>query len=132
MYARYGPGAAHVCLRGSVADMSSISTHVLDLVRGRPAAGVRVTLEQLRSGAWEQVAHGQTDADGRIKDLVPRGSDISGVFRITFETKSYFETIGSPCFYPHVPIVFEVPSPGEHYHVPLLVGPYGYSTYRGS
>jgi len=113
--------------------MSSISTHVLDLVKGGPAQGVPISLErQDEGGVWHVLANGRTDADGRIKDLVPRGGDLRGTFRITFDTGAYFEGIGAPNFYPYVPVVFHIPSPGEHYHVPLLLGPYGYSTYRGS
>ncbi len=112
--------------------MSSISTHVLDLVRGAPAVDVPVTLDRLEGGDWKLLAHGRTDADGRIKDLVPRGSDVSGIFRITFDTGAHYAAQGTKGFYPTVPIIFEVPEPGQHYHVPLLIGPYGYSTYRGS
>jgi 5-hydroxyisourate hydrolase len=112
--------------------MSSISTHVLDLVRGGPAAGVPVVLERYDDGAWHPVTSGNTDGDGRIKDLVPRGEGRAGTWRITFDTRAYFATTGTRGFYPHVPIVFEVPEGDEHYHVPLLLGPYGYSTYRGS
>lgn len=112
--------------------MSSISTHVLDLVRGGPARGLAITLESQVGGDWVTVASGQTNDDGRIGDLVPRGSSVSGVFRITFETGAWYAAKGERCFYPRVPIIFEIPAPGEHYHVPLLIGPYGYSTYRGS
>ncbi len=112
--------------------MSSISTHVLDLARGGPAAGVPVRLERLDGERWSEVASGVTDADGRVKDLVPRGGEAQGTYRITFDTGAYFEAIGSRGFYPFVPVVFHIPAPGEHYHVPLLLGPFGYSTYRGS
>lgn len=112
--------------------MSSISTHVLDLTRGGPAVGVAVRLERWSDAAWTEIARGVTDADGRVKDLVPRGSDAVGVFRITFHTGPWFASHGGPGFYPEVPVVFEIPAIGEHYHVPLLLGPFGYSTYRGS
>ncbi len=112
--------------------MSSISTHVLDLARGGPAPGVPVVLERLEGEAWVPVTRGVTDADGRVKDLVPRGGEATGTYRLTFETGAYFAAIGTRGFYPFVPVVFHVPAPGEHYHVPLLLGPYGYSTYRGS
>ncbi len=113
--------------------MSSISTHVLDLVRGGPAQGVPISLEHLgEDGGWHELANGFTDGDGRIKDLAPRGGDLHGTFRITFDTGVYFARIGAANFYPYVPVVFHIPSIGEHYHVPLLLGPYGYSTYRGS
>ena len=112
--------------------MSSISTHVLDLVKGGPAQGVPVTLEHLDGETWTLVARGATDEDGRIKDLVPRGAAAEGTFRITFDTAAYFASTATTGFYPWVPIVFTIPAPGAHYHVPLLLGPYGYSTYRGS
>lgn len=111
--------------------MSSISTHVLDLVRGGPAVGVKIRLERHGDGGWTEIARGVTDADGRVKDLVPRGSDAVGVYRITFETGPWLRERGGG-FYPEVPVVFEIPVIGQHYHVPLLLGPYGYSTYRGS
>lgn len=112
--------------------MSSISTHVLDLVKGGPAAGIPVILQHLQGGAWRPIANGMTDADGRIKDLLPAGGDLSGTFQITFSTGAYLEASGHKGFYPYVPIVFQIPEPGGHYHVPLLLGPFGYSTYRGS
>lgn len=112
--------------------MSSVSTHVLDLVHGKPATGVQVRLERFADGAWVPFSSGTTDADGRIKDLVPAGRGEPGIWRITFETGAWFATHGVPGFYPHVPIVFEIAAGEAHYHVPLLLGPYGYSTYRGS
>lgn len=112
--------------------MSSISTHVLDLVRGGPAVGVQVTLERLEGESWVEIASGRTDGDGRIKDLVPRGASEQGTFRITFQTGAWFDESGVRGFYPFVPVVFHIPEVGQHYHVPLLLGPYGYSTYRGS
>ena len=112
--------------------MSSISTHVLDLVKGGPAEGVPVTLEQREGEGWVRVAAGATDADGRLKDLVPRGGEAQGTFRITFDTGAYFARTGTRAFYPWVDIAFTIAAPGEHYHVPLLLGPFGYSTYRGS
>ncbi len=110
----------------------SVSTHVLDLVRGGPAVGVPVTLELLAGETWQTIASGVTDADGRIKDLVSRDQELSGTFRITFTTADYLKESGNPGFYPYVPIVFHTVAGGGHYHVPLLLGPFGYSTYRGS
>ncbi len=115
---------------------SPVTTHVLDTSRGRPAAGVRVTLAVRRpSGDWADVGRGTTDADGRIRDLVPEGRALeAGTYQIIFDTRSYFAAAGVPAFYPVVPIVFEIgeAGKGEHYHVPLLLSPYGYSTYRGT
>jgi 5-hydroxyisourate hydrolase len=114
--------------------MSAITTHVLDTARGRPAAGVPVRLEQRgRSGQWQPVGRGDTDADGRLRDLYPADVPLTaGVYRITFQTHGYFESLGVDAFYPEVVVVFET-APGEtHYHVPLLIGPFGFTTYRGT
>ena len=114
--------------------MSRITTHVLDTSRGRPAAGVAVTLEaQTDAGGWRAVGRGRTDADGRLKSLTGGGDDfVEGVYRLTFETGEYFAAQGEETFYPHAVVVFRVRASSEHYHVPLLVSPFGYSTYRGS
>jgi 5-hydroxyisourate hydrolase len=112
----------------------SISTHVLDTARGRPAAGVPVLLEAVwGEGGWSEVARGATNADGRVPDLVPREAALAaGVYRLTFDTGAYFRAGGEAGFYPYVVVVFEVRDPSQHYHVPLLLSPFGYSTYRGS
>jgi 5-hydroxyisourate hydrolase len=107
--------------------MITVSTHVLDLVRGGPANGVPILLER-REGDWTEVRRGSTDADGRLKDLVPDGR--AGTYRITFDTAAWFAATGTKGFYPYVQVVFGAEQ--GHYHVPLLLGPYGYSTYRGS
>lgn len=113
--------------------MSGITTHVLDTSRGRPAAGVVVALERGDgAGGWVTVGRTVTDADGRVKDLMYAGQEVeAGTYRMTFETGAYFAALELESFYPHVAIAFAV-SVGEHYHVPLLVSPFGYSTYRGS
>ena len=109
-----------------------ITTHVLDTARGRPAAGVPVVLERATEDAWELVGAGATDADGRLRDLVPAGAPVpDGRYRLTFDTGAYFRTNGETGFYPEVAVVFTVAG-GEHHHVPLLLSPFGYSTYRGS
>jgi 5-hydroxyisourate hydrolase len=111
--------------------VSGITTHVLDTSRGRPAAGVAVALEREGdAGEWIAVGRGTTDADGRLKDLTVAGVE-AGTYRLTFETGAYFAALGTESFYPRVAVVFSVAA-GEHYHVPLLVNPFGYSTYRGS
>jgi 5-hydroxyisourate hydrolase len=103
-----------------------ISTHVLDTAKGKPAAGVPVILEVKQAG-WETVAIGATDADGRLK-LVADSPD-PGIYRLTFDTNVY----NPSGFFPSVQIEFRVePGGSTHYHVPLLLSPYGYSTYRGS
>ena len=114
--------------------MSKITTHVLDVSRGRPASGVAVTLEaQTADGAWRVVGRGETDADGRLKDLTG-GADApaEGVCRLTFEVENYFVAQGVETFYPLAVVVFRVREAAAHYHVPLLVSPFGYSTDRGS
>ena len=114
--------------------MSRITTHVLDTSRGRPAAGIGVTLEvQTDANEWRAVGRGRTDADGRLKSLTGEGEGLSeGVYRLTFETGDYFAAQGVETFYPLAVVVFRVRDAAEHYHVPLLVSPFGYSTYRGS
>ena len=112
--------------------MSPITTHILDTSLGRPAAGVRVVLERHHGGAFTEVATGITDADGRVRDLLAPGALTRGVWRLVFETGPYFAARGVAAFYPMVPVVFEVTAPGEHHHVPLLLNPFGYATYRGS
>ena len=112
--------------------MSKITTHVLDTSRGRPAAGIGVTLEREFGDGWEVAGEGRTDDDGRLKDLLKTDAPLSmGTYRLTFDTGSYFSAHGVETFYPHVVIVFRARGE-EHYHVPLLVSPFGYSTYRGS
>jgi 5-hydroxyisourate hydrolase len=114
--------------------MSGITTHVLDLVRGRPADGVGVRLERgSAAGGWQALAEKRTDADGRVRDLLPAGTTAAaGRYRLTFATGEYFRARGEPCFHPEVAIVFEIEDPSQHHHVPLLLSPFGYSTYRGS
>jgi 5-hydroxyisourate hydrolase len=113
--------------------VKGITTHVLDTSAGRPAPGVPVVLEMRRGDAWESVGQGRTDDDGRLRDLVPEGRDAGpAVYRMRFDTASYFAARGVKGFYPQVSIEFEVTDAGEHHHVPLLLSPFGYSTYRGS
>jgi len=114
--------------------MSGITTHVLDLDRGRPAEGVEVKLEiQMPARGWVALAARATDADGRVPDLTAAGSVLdAGVYRLTFATGEYFKRRGAETFYPEVTVVFEVREPGQHHHVPLLLNRFGYSTYRGS
>jgi 5-hydroxyisourate hydrolase len=114
--------------------MSPITTHVLDTSRGRPAAGLAVALERRTgNGNFEPLAQGKTNPDGRVADLLPDGSKLeAGTYRLTFETGAYFKAGGVAAFYPSVSVVFQIDKPEPHYHVPLLLSPFGYSTYRGS
>lgn len=111
---------------------SPITTHVLDVSLGKPARGVPLRLERLESGAFLQLAHGETDADGRCSQLLAPGTLAAGTYRLRFDLDPYFALDGRRSFYPHVEIVFVVERTDEHYHVPLLLSPFGYSTYRGS
>jgi 5-hydroxyisourate hydrolase len=105
----------------------SLSTHVLDAVSGRPAAGVTVALSDATGTTLTTAG---TDADGRIAEL---GADLpAGLYRLHFDTGGYFATLDIPTFYPEIVIAFEITDPGGKYHVPVLVSPYAYSTYRGS
>lgn len=113
--------------------MSGITTHVLDIARGRPAAGVPITLEAKGEDGWRVVGWGATDADGRLRDLLPTDFVLSeGDYRLTFDTGTYFGAAGADGFYTEVVVSFVVRDAASHYHVPLLLSPYGYTTYRGS
>jgi 5-hydroxyisourate hydrolase len=113
--------------------MSHITTHVLDVSVGRPAANVAVMLEaQSPAGQWTEVARGTTDPDGRLRDWPTAKVVAAGTYRLTFDTRAYFATHKIMSLYPQVSIVFEVRNSQEHYHIPLLLSPFGYSTYRGS
>lgn len=109
-----------------------ITTHILDTTLGKPARGVPIQLERLVDGAFKPVGAGQTDDDGRLKTLTPPGPVEPGTFRIRFDTKAYFTATGTKGFYPYVEVVFEIVDGAAHYHVPLLLNPWGFSTYRGS
>jgi 5-hydroxyisourate hydrolase len=111
---------------------SPITTHILDTAVGRPAAGVRVVLDRQDAEAFVCIGEGVTDADGRISDLLEDGALQAGVHRLTFHVGDYLSDAGRAGFYPQIPVVFEITVPDEHHHVPLLLNPFGYSTYRGS
>ena len=111
---------------------SPITTHVLDTARGCPAAGVRITLERETAGQWAHVGEGTTDVDGRLRTLMPPGSLLAATYRLTFETGNYFRSHSVEAFWETIVVSFVVRDPKGHFHVPLLVSPYSYSTYRGS
>lgn len=111
-----------------------LSTHILDITQGQPAANVAVVLEkQDLVGDWYQVSNSQTDQNGRISNFLLQNStmDNQGIYRLIFKTKAYFEAQGMQTFYPYIEVVFEI-NDSKHYHVPITLSPYGYSTYRGS
>lgn len=110
--------------------MNTISTHVLDTALGLPAEGIRVILQQ---SDGEAVGVGVTDADGRVRDLLDPDARLeSGEYRLTFQVAAYFERTQRDSFYTEIGIDFKVGAGSTHYHVPLLLSPFGYSTYRGS
>jgi len=114
--------------------MSVITTHVLDVALGRPAAGVAVTLEVSDGGTgFRALGRGVTDADGRLRSLLPAGTPLrAGTYRLTFATGPYHRALGVAAFHPEVSVAFEVRDPAQAHHVPLLLSPHGYTTYRGS
>lgn len=113
--------------------MSAISTHVLDVAQGKPAAGIPVSLEvKGADGAWHPAGKGITNQDGRCADLVSPEKMAPGIYRLTWETEEYLLRSDRPAFFPQVVAVFTVADAQQRYHIPLLLSPYGYSTYRGS
>lgn len=114
--------------------MSTISTHILDTARGRPASGVAVYLESQKTDeSWEQLTHAWTDEEGRVKPFFLLEEPLSsGVYRLVFDTEAYFSGLDTDCFFPQVHVVFTIGEDPQHYHIPLLISPFGYSTYRGT
>ena len=109
----------------------SLSTHILDLSLGRPAAGVELALTRQSDGdGWTPLDTARTNENGRVESFGPVTEP--GTYRIRFQLAAYFAGRKQSCFYPFADVVFTIDDPGQHYHVPLLVSPYGYSTYRGS
>ena len=112
--------------------MSAITTHVLDISRGRPARGIAVVLERVGTPQSTTLARATTDSDGRVKAFTPTPSLDPGTYRLTFDVGPYFANAGVEAFYPRVVVEFDVRDATQHHHVPLLLSPFGYSTYRGS
>ena len=114
--------------------MSTISTHILDTSRGRPAPGVAVSLEILNAGeGWSPLSQAVTDEDGRVKSFILGEPQLgAGTYRLVFSVDQYFTSLRQASFYPEVTVIFLMEGGAEHYHVPLLISPFGYSTYRGS
>ena len=113
--------------------MTGITTHVLDTARGEPAAGLAVRLERRHGAGWRLVGEAAPDADGRVEawPAAPDGAE-PGLYRLTFATGQHFAAAGVDAFFPEVSVVFRVTGDARHHHVPLLLSPYGYTTYRGT
>lgn len=113
-----------------------ITTHVLDTAIGRPGAGIAIELDIAEGSSWKKVGSGTTDSDGRLKTLTPAGPVAPGTYKLRFATGAYFSTSleaeDRAAFFPLVEIHFTVVDGTQHFHVPLLLSPFGYSTYRGS
>ncbi|HMF55385.1 MAG TPA: hydroxyisourate hydrolase [Pyrinomonadaceae bacterium] len=115
--------------------MSTITTHILDISRGRPASSVQVSLEMQNNadGSWRALSEAWTDEDGRVKVFILPGTNLDvGIYRLIFDVGAYFSALGIKCFYPQVSVAFKIEDAAQHYHIPLLLSPFGYSTYRGS
>ena len=119
---------------GNASAGSTISTHVLDTALGAPARGIGVTLQRSSpNGGDTEVGAGVTDDDGRVRDLLARGVTLAeGTYRLRFDTAAYFTRTGREGFFPEITVTFLVGRAAQHYHVPILLSPFGYSTYRGS
>jgi 5-hydroxyisourate hydrolase len=112
--------------------MSQITSHILDTTKGKPAEGIRATLYIGSNDEWTEITRGITNADGRISGLLPAETELQhGMYKMRFETKDYFDKSHISTFYPYVEIIFEITG-NEHYHIPLLLNPFGFTTYRGS
>jgi 5-hydroxyisourate hydrolase len=113
--------------------MSSISTHILDTARGTPAADVSISLYRLKNNQCDCLGEGKTNTDGRVSDLCEQQSNLSaGIYKMHFASGDYFSAMGDAVFYPYAEVVFVIGKNTAHYNIPLLLSPFGYSTYRGS
>jgi 5-hydroxyisourate hydrolase len=112
--------------------MSAITTHVLDTSIGRPGAGILVELPRKSGETWTLIGKSKTDANGRCGDLMGEEKPLPGTYRLIFHAAEYFREQNAETFYSEIPVIFEVGDASQHYHVPLLISPFGYSTYRGS
>ncbi len=113
--------------------MSQITSHVLDTTRGQPAAGIPITLLRQMGDEWLLLGSGETDEDGRVVNLTGTHEVLAeGTYRLTFHLSDYYARQQVRAFYPQADVSFDIEGDGQHYHVPLLLNPYGYSTYRGS
>jgi 5-hydroxyisourate hydrolase len=126
-------GALFLAAGSALAAPNPLSVHVLDLQSGQPTAGIGVTLEQRSGEQWRELAAGVTNAQGRIAALYPEGKPIAaGEYRIVFKTGEHYARQGQATFFPRIPVEFKVENTTQHFHIPLLLSPFGYSTYRGN
>ncbi|XP_064109273.1 5-hydroxyisourate hydrolase-like isoform X2 [Macrobrachium nipponense] len=109
-----------------------ITCHVLDTATGKPASSMKLSLHKQTDAGWEELVSKATNSDGRAGQFLSQEAFTKGVYKMFFDTADYFKQQNTKGFYPYVEIVFEIEQPAEHYHIPLLLSPYGYSTYRGS
>jgi 5-hydroxyisourate hydrolase len=115
------------------APKNPLSVHVLNLQTGSPTAGIEVELDQKQNNNWVKLASGKTDSNGRISALFPEDKTASaGSYRVVFKTGDYYKMNNQKTFFPEIPVEFNMETTGEHYHIPLLLSPFGYSTYRGN
>ena len=113
--------------------MSQITTHILDVSRGSPASGIKVELSKIDAEGVTLVAEGVTDNSGRIGDFLNKDQILdAGEYQLTFETEGFYTDLSQDPFYREVNVVFRITADGQHYHLPLLLSPFGYTTYRGS
>ncbi|GGM18321.1 hydroxyisourate hydrolase [Pseudomonas asuensis] len=117
----------------ALAANNPLSVHVLNLETGVPSSGINVTLERHVGDTWQSLAQGTTNEQGRIAELYPANTSLQkGEYRVVFKTGDYYKKTGHDTFFPEIPVIFEVKQTDQHYHIPLLLSPYGFSTYRGS
>jgi 5-hydroxyisourate hydrolase len=117
----------------ALAANNPLSVHVLNLETGVPSSGINVTLERHVGDTWQSLAQGTTNEQGRIAELYPANTSLQkGEYRVVFKTGDYYKKTGHDSFFPEIPVIFEVKQTDQHYHIPLLLSPYGFSTYRGS
>lgn len=113
--------------------MSQVTTHILDTSLGEPASNVEVQLYSYSNNEWNELGQGKTDSDGRVTNLIDSDQSLeAGEYKLRFEIASHYSSNNTESFYPFIDIVFKISAGGQHYHVPLLLNPFGYSTYRGS
>ena len=113
--------------------MTQITSHVLDTSIGKPAEGIQITLSQQSADTWTVLGSAKTNSDGRVGDFTGNDNPLAaGIYKLSFSLRDYYEQSKTASFYPHADVVFEIEGNGQHCHVPLLLNPFGYSTYRGS